>query len=51
MALAHSIDSKVERAYRRGDMMKKRAALMQTWADFVSTPAAAKVLQFAKVRG
>lgn len=51
MALAHSIDSKVERAYRRGDMMKKRAALMQTWADYVSNPAAAKVLRFAKVRG
>ncbi|ABM38631.1 tyrosine-type recombinase/integrase [Polaromonas naphthalenivorans] len=34
MALAHAIDSKVEAAYRRGDMLAKRAALMQAWADY-----------------
>ncbi|HEY9224535.1 MAG TPA: integrase arm-type DNA-binding domain-containing protein [Variovorax sp.] len=34
MALAHAIDNKVEAAYRRGDMLAKRLALMQDWADF-----------------
>jgi len=34
MALAHTLDSKVEAAYRRGDMLAKRAALMQAWADY-----------------
>ena len=34
MALAHAIESKVEAAYRRGDMLARRAALMQDWADF-----------------
>lgn len=35
MALAHAIKSKVEAAYRRGDMLEKRRELMQVWADFV----------------
>jgi len=34
MALAHAIESAVEAAYRRGDMLAKRAAMMQDWADF-----------------
>ncbi len=34
MALAHAIGSKVEAAYRRGDMLAKRAPMMQEWADF-----------------
>ena len=37
MALAHTIDNKVEAAYRRGDLFKKRAEMMQEWADFFST--------------
>ncbi len=42
MALAHSIDNKVEAAYRRGDMLAKRLALMQDWADFcLKAPASA----------
>lgn len=32
MALAHKIASKVEAAYRRGDMFAKRHALMDDWA-------------------
>lgn len=35
MALAHKIEDKVERAYRRGDLYTKRGKLMQLWADFV----------------
>jgi len=38
MALAHVVSDKVEAAYRRGDLMKKRAAMMEAWAGFVATP-------------
>ncbi|WP_303794396.1 tyrosine-type recombinase/integrase [Sandarakinorhabdus limnophila] len=34
MALAHTIDNKVERAYRRGDLFDKRRRLMGDWATF-----------------
>ena len=34
MALAHTIENKVEAAYRRGDLFNKRAALMTAWANY-----------------
>jgi len=34
MALAHTIESKVEAAYRRGDLFQKRRQLMEAWARF-----------------
>ena len=34
MALAHTIESKVEAAYRRGDLFQKRRQLMEGWARF-----------------
>ena len=34
MALAHTISSGVERAYRRGDLFAKRARMMSDWARF-----------------
>ena len=34
MALAHTIESKAERAYRRGRALEKRRELMTAWADF-----------------
>lgn len=34
IALAHNVGSEVERAYRRGDMLEKRRAMMAEWADF-----------------
>jgi integrase len=34
MALAHKIPSKVEGAYRRGDLFEKRRALMHDWAVY-----------------
>ena len=34
MALAHAIGSKVEAAYRRGDLFEKRRKLMEAWASF-----------------
>src|SRR5215213_10365219 len=33
-ALAHAIESKVEAAYRRGDLFEKRRQLMSDWAAF-----------------
>lgn len=38
MALAHMIQSKTERAYRRDDLFPKRALMMQDWANFINTP-------------
>ena len=34
MALAHTIENKVERDYRRGDLFDKRRRLMDDWASF-----------------
>jgi integrase len=34
MALAHTINNKVEATYRRGDLFNKRVALMNDWAEF-----------------
>jgi hypothetical protein len=34
MALAHVIPSKVEAAYRRGDLLEKRRALMDDWGAY-----------------
>jgi integrase len=34
MALAHTIENKVEAHYRRGDLFAKRRALMEDWAAF-----------------
>ena len=37
MALAHTISDKVEAAYRRGDLMEKRVALMAEWSAFLTS--------------
>jgi len=51
MALAHAIDSKVEAAYRRGDMLEKRRAMMADWASFMAQPEVpAKVVQLKRGR-
>jgi len=34
MALAHIVASKTERAYRRGNALAKRRAIMDSWADY-----------------
>lgn len=36
MALSHVIGDKVEAAYRRGDLLEKRIALMTDWASFLT---------------
>lgn len=33
-SIAHTVGNKVEQAYRRGDALEKRRALMATWADY-----------------
>ncbi len=40
-ALAHTIDNKVERAYRRGDAFERRRDLMAQWADYLTLESAA----------
>jgi integrase len=39
-ALAHSIENKTEKAYRRGTALEKRRALMQAWGVFLMESAA-----------
>ena len=36
-ALAHTIPSKTERAYNRGDLFDKRRELMTTWCNYINT--------------
>jgi integrase len=38
MALAHTIGDKSEAAYRRGDMLERRRALMAAWEAYCLTP-------------
>lgn len=35
IALAHGVGSDVERAYRQGDMVEKRRAMIEDWARFL----------------
>jgi integrase len=47
MALGHAIGSKVEAAYRRGDLFDKRRRLMAAWGDYcasIRAPASNKVV-------
>lgn len=37
MALAHHVGSKTEAAYRRGELLAKRAKMMADWAEFIQT--------------
>ena len=38
MALGHAIGSKVEAAYRRGDLFEKRCRMMNDWATYTAMP-------------
>ena len=44
MALAHTVKDDVEAAYRRGDLLEKRRALMADWASYCSTKPAKNVI-------
>jgi integrase len=46
IALAHNVGSEVERAYRRGDMLEKRRAMMAAWGRFLRDEAGQKVVKF-----
>lgn len=46
-ALAHIVGDETERAYRRGDALEKRQALMDAWAQFCGGHAG-RVLAFAR---
>ncbi len=37
-ALAHTVGSKVEAAYRRGDLFEKRRKMMEAWAMYCTAP-------------
>lgn len=37
VALAHKVSNAVEAAYRRGDMVEKRRAMMTAWAEFLTS--------------
>jgi hypothetical protein len=37
MALAHTINNETEAAYRRGELLRKRAQLMEAWSRFLLT--------------
>ena len=48
-ALAHVVGDAAEQAYRRGDALEKRRALMQAWADYCISPATLrKVFQLGR---
>lgn len=51
MALAHTITNKAEAAYRRGDMLERRRALMDAWTKFVQSPPAADAEVVPMLRG
>ncbi len=47
-ALAHVIGDKAEQAYRRGDALEKRRALMAAWASHCEPEAAGNVVALKK---
>lgn len=46
LSLAHTVGSKVELAYRRGDGLEKRRSLMKAWCDFCRGRPGATVVAF-----
>jgi len=47
-ALAHTIGNKAEAAYRRGDALEERRAMMESWAQWCE-PKTGNLLPFAKL--
>ncbi len=50
MALAHTIENKVEAAYRRGKLLEKRRLLMEAWGNYC-TDRVTNIVQLATVAG
>ena len=51
ISLAHNVGTETERAYRRSDLIAKRAQLMQSWATYCLTPAAKIAGDVVPLRG
>jgi integrase len=49
-ALAHTIEDPTEAAYRRGDMLAKRAKMMESWSMYCSQTSTGKVIPMAENR-
>ena len=45
MALAHAISNKVEKAYRRGNLLERRRQLLQEWQEYCFSQSASNVLE------
>jgi integrase len=50
-ALAHTVGTAVERAYRRSDLFERRRKLMEAWARYYATPADVKKGDVVPMRG
>ena len=50
MALAHIVANKTEAAYRRGDLLEPRRAVLARWARFLTTPAGADAGEIIALR-
>jgi hypothetical protein len=50
IALAHTVGSEVERAYRRGDMVEKRRVMMAAWGRFLRGETGSKIVQMGAAR-
>ena len=48
ISLAHIVGSEVERAYRRSDMVERRRAMLEAWADFLHGRDAGVVVAFPR---
>ena len=46
--LAHAVGGTVERAYRRGDVLEKRRAVLEAWSDFIEAKPSANVIQLMR---
>jgi integrase len=51
MSLAHKVGSAVAQAYRRSDLIERRARLMEMWATFVTSPPAVEGDTVVPLRG
>ena len=50
-ALAHTVPSAVERAYKRTDFFEKRRKLMEAWASYCFAPNSDKVVRLRRASG
>jgi integrase len=50
-ALAHVVGDAAEQAYRRGDALEKRRAMMEAWSQWCESAPARNVIRFGKADG